>query len=299
MVFSTWDSLFNLLLLIFWIRVWTRDERETIFNPYLAASNRLTGAVLHFLRPAFFMMPERLVSLIAMLFILALRAFVAPRAESGWVLHLGFEWRQAHEAGLTTFLTFTVISFAIFIFKIWGVSLLFLRDDSRTVLSHTYGALQAVSRPFVQVPYPLRPAILLVCGICLTIVLNLVGYPTRLNPYLPPDALAGAVPGLNATLVWRALISALSGWVEVFSAMIQTLVILILGSWIAMFTGSPSISHACRDWTDLLMGPMRRYPVRIGAFDLSPVVYIFILGAIQSLLQGILLQSYIRLLNPT
>lgn len=298
MVFSTWDTLFNLLLLVFWVRVWAHDEREAVFNPYLAAANRLTAGVIHFLRPAFFMMPERLVALIAMLLIFALRAFVAPRAESGWIVHLGFEWRQAHEAGLTTFLAFTLLSFAIFIFKVWGVSLLFLREESRVGLPHTYATLQAISRPFVNVPYALRPAILLVCGIALAVVLNLVGYPTQLNPFRLGDLAGHITPGLNAALFWRALISALSGWVEVFSAMIQTLVVLILGSWIAMFTGAPGIGHACREWTDLLMGPMRRYPVRIGMFDLSPVVYIFILGAIQTLLQGILLQSYIRLLTP-
>jgi uncharacterized protein YggT (Ycf19 family) len=52
---------------------------------------------------------------------------------------------------------------------------------------------------------------------------------------------------------------------------------------------------ACREWTDTLLGPLRRYPLRIGMIDLSPLIYIVVLGLVQGFLHAILLSSYVRI----
>ncbi len=70
---------------------------------------------------------------------------------------------------------------------------------------------------------------------------------------------------------------------------------LIIGSWVAMFTGAHGLMMFCRNWTDTLMGPLRRYPLRIGPLDLTPIVMIFLLEFIHGFLMGILLKSYTKL----
>ena len=62
----------NLLLLLFWVRLWSQPDRELYFNPLLSAPTRLTDRVLDFLRPAL-PLPERLTTLLLLVFLLAFR----------------------------------------------------------------------------------------------------------------------------------------------------------------------------------------------------------------------------------
>ncbi len=298
MDFSTWDSCFNLLLLIFWIRIWTRDERDNLFNPYLASASRLTSSVLHFLRPAFLMLPDRIVAGIAMLLLFFLRAIIAMRPLENWELHLGFEVRQTLQGHFGSYVAFTLLSFALFVFKLWAASLLFLRDGAATSMSQTHAALYAACRPFPAIPHALRPAFLLAFGIALCLAINLLGFPSPQAPYVLPAIPAHPLPeAYSTTMLWRCLISSVSGLVGVLNTIVNGLVILIIGSWIGLLTNSQGISVACRDWSDMLLGPIRRYPLRVGVVDLSPLIFIIALYVIHALLQSLLFNQYLRLVS--
>ncbi len=296
MNFGIWDLFFNLFLLAFWIHFWSPAARATLGNPYLAAMRRMTDAVVRFLRPAFLVLPDRAIAGLAIVILLLLRAFSAPRTDSGWILQLGFEWRQPLETAMGSYLVFTVLSFAIFLFQIWGLTLIFLRTESFYEQGSISSALQAVARPFVNLPYVWRPAVLLGFGMLIAAALIRLGFPTAMTPsaYLEANALWLHSGDWSGALVVRALISALAGWVGLLGILVQLMLILIIASWVGMLTQSPALSLMCRDGINMLLGPLRRYPLRIGMFDLSPIVFIFAIGFVRAFLMNALFQSYIR-----
>ena len=80
----------DLLLLLFWVRLWSLPDKELYFNPLLSAPTRLTDRVLDFLRPVL-PLPGRLTALLLLAFLLAFRAAGLNhfRAEEPWVLTVG------------------------------------------------------------------------------------------------------------------------------------------------------------------------------------------------------------------
>ena len=59
-----------------------------------------------------------------------------------------------------------------------------------------------------------------------------------------------------------------------------------------MFGHSHAIMVFCREWMDLLLGPLRRYPMRLGMLDLTPLIFIILLRLVHSLLMALLWTSY-------
>jgi len=288
MQLGMWDTLFNILLFIFWFRIWNEEERDVTFNPYLAPMGRASDTAVNFLRPVFFTIPPRLIAAIVLVFLIVFRSLgFRAMAESrglSWVLRLGFD-KSVVTPGILSWLVFSFESFAVFLFKIWGFSLLYLHSRRDSFVSHTTGAIHYAARPFTDFKVELRPLILLAYGIVLIFLLNMTGQKTF-----------GLAPWDLATppvLLIRFAISALAGWVSILSIVLSVMVILIIGSWVSMFTGSHSVMFFCKDWMDLILGPLRRYPLRIGMIDLSPLIFFFgIRYLVFPLLIRILLASY-------
>lgn len=299
MAFDTWDTFFNILLLFFWFRLWSRDDRSLFFNPFLAGITRVTDSVFHFLRPAFLGLPARGVAVIAILLLLALRAFAAPRAPAGWLLRIGFELREPHTSQLISFLAFTLLSFAIFLFKLCGLSLLFLRPDSGTDGQRTTSAFHALTQPFTSIPFYLRPPALFVFGIAIGVAVNMAGQPANSPTDAALSAFGSLSPaGISPALIVRCAVSAVAGWVDVLALLVQLMIGLIIGSWVALFTGAPAVAGFCREWTDFLLGPMRRYPLQVGSLDLTPIIFIVLLNVLHNFANGFLFGCYQRLVIP-
>ena len=90
---------FNLLLLLFWIRLWSAPAKEFYFNPFLSGTVKFTDSVLAFLRPVL-NMPEQAAALVVMLFVILFRCSsrrmrISPRMSSS-SLYWGFVdlWRS-------------------------------------------------------------------------------------------------------------------------------------------------------------------------------------------------------------
>lgn len=276
MDFGRWDTLFNFLLLFFWYGMWTSRERQTFFNPFLSPLSRATDAVTRFLQPVFPGVPGRAVCGVAFVVLVIMRALAVPH-NARWALTMGFEAGVANAGDVVSCLVFSVLSFACFLFSLWGLSLIYVHKRDVSSLDQTAGALHFLSRPFTRLQPAVRPWVLWAFGAVLASLVNVTG-----------AASAAAQDGL----VLRSAVSALAGWVQVLG-IVQGLVILtILGSWLSMFTGSQGIMFPCRSWLDMLIGPLRRYPIRIGMLDLSPLVFLIGLGFLQMLLLALLQASY-------
>jgi len=245
---------------------------------------------VNFLRPAFFAMPVRLIALIALIFLLVFRGFifqgVGIARGNSWMLRLGFEHAVA-DVGILSHIAFSFQSFAIFLFKIWSLSLIYVRTGRGISSSHTTETLRHLSRPFTDFRTEVRPFILLVYGMLLVLLLNLTG---RVVPGLIEWQSGG-----HRSVFLEYGISVLAGWLDILPIMRSLMMFLIIGSLVSMFTGSHGLMFFCREWMDFFLGPLRRYPIRVGVFDLTPIIFFIAVQFIYGFLKGILIRSYLAL----
>ena len=296
MRFGTWDILFNILLLLFWFRIWSAEERNVFFNPYLAPLGRVSESAVNFLRPVFFGMRVRQIAAVALVFLIFFRSIifhgVAGSHDASWVLRLGFE-RQIDTGSFISCLIFSFLSFGVFLFKLWGISLVFVRTASSASFDHTTGTLYYLSRPFPNVRPKLRPVLLLAFGMLLAFLLDLAGVPKLVPQTIALPVMINWTDSPFLVNLLKLAISALAGWVDLLLVIQTFLILLIIGSWISMFMASRGIMFFCREWMDMILGPLRRHPIRIGMFDLTPLIFILAIQFfIYPLLKGILFASY-------
>jgi uncharacterized protein YggT (Ycf19 family) len=274
MDFSGWDYLFNLLIAVFWFGAWGMDSRYAYFNSYLRPIHVRFESLFAFLRPALLNAPERLVALIFVLVLVVLRALVAPRTATwGLVLGIGPAGVSVPFPGdpWTVALAWSCLSVGLFFFKFWSLSCLYL-GFTRRPEGQVQTALQALAAPFSWVHPAARPLVLLVSGVGLGVLL------LRMGISQPVNLLAGAKALLAVVAAWAALLDILR-WV---------VLVVIVGHWIGMGTGAQNLGWMCAEWLDHLLGPLRRYPVRIGMFDITPLIFFFGLGLIQFVLLHVL-----------
>lgn len=299
MNFGNTDLFFNLLVLGFWFPIWLRaQDRLLFFNAHLALLNRLPAFVLRLVHPALPRLPERAVLGIIIIVLLILHAQTAPAGF--WSLGFGFSTLQLPvQTGLGASLTISLLSFAAFLFRLWAISTLYLAlaagraDEQYLPPRSAAAALSAIAAPFTRLPAAWRPAALFAFGltVCMLAVYALdahvatVGLATGASAVAPTPTTAGIV---------KCALMTLSGWTDILLVVQQAMIFLIIGSLVATLTGSMTLMMLFREWIDLLLGPLRHYPFRIGMLDLTPWLFLFLVYYIHVFINGLLLSSFYR-----
>ncbi len=286
MKFGLWDLLINILLFSLWVPLWKSDERQSFFNAYIGAADRAGSIILDFIEPVFFGMSRRRIASLALAFLLLFRAVlyrgIATSPQTHWVTVFGAVGGYARPGSLGSFITFSLISFGKFLFLLWGLSLIYGRSKSRASSGHAQEALIAFSRPFTFFKPEIRPFLLLAFGVALSAAL------LRNGMFIGSGAQETEAAGGG---IMKLIVSAMVAWTDCLGVLLHLVIGLIIGSWVSMFTGSPGLASLCREWLDLFLGPARRFPLRIGMFDLAPIIFFFAVQFIYALLRGILLWS--------
>ena len=296
MTFETIDLIFNVILFLFWIRIWGRQDRLAFFNPYILALGRLPLAAINMLQPAFRRLPERVVAILIFVLLIVLRALAGPQDTGLWHITMGFaSMSLPPEAGPGSYVLFSLLSFAAFLFRVWGLSILYLAFASIPPAQQTGAALHFMSMPFTRINQTWRPAVLLGVGMVIGL-LAVIGLHTAIT-VIGVRASGPLIAGdLSSRTFVQTFLMACSGWTDILLVMQQFMIIFIIGSIISMLTGSGSVSFLCREWIDFLLGPLRNYPLRIGMFDLTPWIFIFLVFYAHGFLNAMLLRSFYRLL---
>jgi len=295
---SSWflDTLGNAAILLFWYRIWTDEDRAALFNPYLGPIHRFSRKALDFVRPVLFGLPDRAVALVAALFLLVFRGAImlgtAGPERSGWPLRFGFEAAAVTGGGFLAHLLVSALSFAMLLFKLWGFTLLYAWGRGARGYDNAGQTIHHASRPFSLLRPDLKPLALLALGVLLAWSVNVSGAPLPASAGAAADWGRAPVPAL----AFRFAVSALREWIDILPIIRSLFILLIIGSWVSMFAGGGALMYACREWLDMLLGPARRYPLRIGMLDLTPLLMIFALQIVHRLLTQLLLHSYERLL---
>lgn len=299
MSFGPIDLLFNMVVMLFWFRLWNRDPRMAALNPYLSGLVTFSQPVLDLFRALFRSWTGRNAALTTWLILILFRALALPSVnpngiQEAWALRVGFEAITpitCANRGLILFIVFSVLSFAIFLFQVWGFALLFLKGYRRgQPTDRATEFLYAIARPFSDVRPQLRPWILLGYGTAVVAMMNLTA--RGWVPELPGSVMDAALLSL------RCAVAAVAGAVDLLLVLQSLLIVLIIGSWVVVFTEVEALMIICKEWLDFLLGPFRRFPIHIGPVDLTPIIAFFALGIVHWLVNGwVLAGLYIYLRN--
>ena len=287
-------TLFNAFLFLFWFRIWVSDSRDTFFNRYLAPIAQTTDKITNFLSPAFFGASQRTIALSSFVFLIVLRGMALP-ADSDWSVMIGIE-RGVDSSNLVGCMTFSLLSFLVFVFKIYCVSVMYAQSG-RTTGNHAAGAMSNLSQPFTLIKAELRPAVLLAIGMTLVALVDTFGT-TDFTPQHAGYSADCIIDWNNSpiplNLVKIALVT-LAGWVQVLGVLARTVFFLVVLSWIASFTHSTPIRTFASEWISLLLGPLSKRPIIIGTLDLTPIAFSFVVMFIHSVLLNVITNSLDKL----
>ena len=264
----------DLLLLLFWVRLWSLPDKELYFNPLLSAPTRLTDRVLDFLRPAL-PLPGRLTALLLLAFLLAFRAVALTyfRAEETWSLTIGTIYNFApRTSGVHGALIFSALHFLFFIARYWGVYVLIqiltpaLRRDRAAEAFHFAALPLALLQRWAQI------LLLLVVHGVLVYELTLVGAGTvqalpgiAAHPLAPPVAAAA-----SDRLLYLGCLSLLSV-ADLLMMAWQLMFALLVGSFAAALLQNAALNAICNEGVATMLGTRKR--LIVGFLDLTPLLY--------------------------
>jgi uncharacterized protein YggT (Ycf19 family) len=285
MTLESVDLLFNLIVMLFWVRLWNPDPGVCRCNPYLEGAANVTQPVMDIFRGRTRGRAPFWTALVPWLALIIFRGIALPWAgtdqiRQSWVLGLGFEYlcpAQTLSLSALTWILFSFLSFAIFLFKAWGLCLLLLRGSRGAASSDpVVGFVYSVAKPFSAARPLQRAGVLFGYGLLLTMI------PQILQP-------GGAALGTSASAVGlrlaQALTSVAAGVADLLLPLQTLMMILIVGSWVAMFGGG-ALMYRCQEWLNFLLIPFQRFPLRIGPLDLTPLLAFAVFGFLHWLLNG-------------
>jgi len=298
MPFSAIELFVNLLFLPLWVCVWIRNEIDFNVNPYGAALIGVSRPFLSFVGPVFGRLPRWLVALAALGMCLLVRALVyAALLGEGlgrlWCLRVGFEAFRMAGGGLIRYLACSVLSFALFLFSLWGLFLVFAGLAGRRQYGEAWVFLRRVCRPLSKLAWTPAAVVLVVVGALIAALLDLLGEPALAEPVVDVGRVSVRSGGLN---LGAYVLLSLSSWANVLLILRGILIVLIIGSLVGAFTGSHGMVAVCREWLELVLYPLRRFRLQLGIIDLAPLVALVFVNLSYALLNYVLWHGYLAVL---
>ena len=280
-----WDGLFNVVLLLLWFRTWTYEDRYLYFNPYLASLTRISNSILKVLQPLFFKTTPRMIPGFAIALVIIFRTVILASG-APMKLAAGFEVAIPITSSILSCLIFSITSFLLFIFMLWSIALIYIRPGMNSPSNHTGNAIATLARPFTDIKPEWRPLALFIFGSILAAGVALGG-----------EAKGGSMlfGGPTTVIMAKLAISSLACFANILFYIHSFTVLLIIGSLVSAFTASQNLMTFCQEWLNFFMGALRRYPIRIGMFDLTPLLFIFALQFVHNQIMKIILELYSRL----
>ena len=282
---SNLHIIFNTLILLFWVRVWSAPANEFYFNPFLSGTVRLTDSVIAFLRPAL-RLPEQAAALLVLLFFGAFKTLLLGRLGDTWTLTIGavfhFAPPSASDLWWPHFL-YSALDAALFFVRFWTVFFLVEAISGQPRASRAAEAFAYFARPFSRLPFALQPVALLALHGLLALALSRTGVLT--------EAMAGQAADVDKTAASPFLTGPLfaqllkTGWLAVLSLadglalLTQALFILILGNLAAAILQIGSVTVICHEAVEMLLGRFARNRGVTGmGLDFTPLIFFFVVS---------------------
>lgn len=280
----------SFLILILFLRLWLLDWHDIAFNPYLGPPARLADRILDFLRPLFFSLSSRFAVALALLLLIALRGVLFFNTRHAWRISIGaaLAIRDINQDSLVACLVFSLAAMLRFLARVWALAWLLQWLNRGRSRSDAADAVQWAALPVSSFPPGWRLAAIFGVNMLMVALLFLAGTATPL---------AGAAGELQVTglewaagpvrALWRVALLSVAAMLDVLMLAHSLILICLLFSLAGLVVGSPVIQFRAREWMQLVLGRLARYPVVIGPLDLTPLLYFLLLPI-----------AYAILLNP-
>lgn len=279
--------LFNIVLLLFWVRLWAAPDKEFYFNPFLSGTVRLTDTILAFLRPVLFL-PEQAAALALILFTVVFKTLLMARLNIVWELTFGLDFRytpSATDSSWGLLLLFSAYHFASFLLKFWCVYLLVKFITPAHRVTRATEALDFFARPFSRLPLLAQPFVLILLQVVLAFAVSRTGVLNVVNPLSQETKTIAVSPFLSGPLFAQLL---KTGWLaalamaDSLALLIRALFVLIIGNLGAAVFQSQGALILCNEGIELLMGRFaRNRATTLGmGIDFTPLIFFFVVDMV-------------------
>ena len=285
-------SITNILFLVLWVGIWQKISRDTFFNPYIAAISSLNRRVTNFIQPVLPWFNEHLRATAALLFMLVFRGFlifhtkdtleVAIQNESpaGALFSVVYNADSIMQCQAYSFLSFAWIIFSISVLGL--LYRLLYRDAKQYQLIQALGSLSA---PGADASPAFRGIQIFIAGCLLVYISAALG--TAEGVVYPGTTAANYTP--------RLLLASVAMIVNSLNTLFYILIGAIILSFAGAFTQRRVLMKMGHDIVTFLLGPLRKWRLVVGTFDLSPLIFFVGLSIAQGTLFYIILMLSAKL----
>ena len=279
------ELVFQLYFILFLVRLSVPDTGQMAFNRMYRFVVRLTDPVLKFLRKG---LPDRwgsLTPLLALILIILIQGVLYGNSSAAArSLNPGLEqwWFNSQKPfwGVAKSLAF----YLIFLYRFYAFFLLIALFSP---LMTSPDQLSRLVRKVV-IPRELGKSGLLVLAACFTLALALLRILYQAGGLVRPVIPVAVIPA-------AAVFSSVACLLPLIQVFITLIVIRAIFSWFASAPGMGLTSDWLEFLTEPFVRPFRRMGLRVGRWDLSPLVAIFALYIARLLLTYFISQLYLLL----
>lgn len=290
----------NLVFIVLWIGFWrSTAESDSFFNPYVMYLRQLSNRITDFLKPILPWFDSRSRAMIALLFLLVFRAsllyntsgpisltltssVVDSSALGGGATELRLYAALFDQTSFLACIGYSLLSFLYTLFVVFVIHFIYGLFPERRDILPVSQTLEAICGPRVPRSHALRAIQVIVLGCCLVLLASRWGTPMPGGIYpganasvahdgANADATAAAMPVLRLLLATAATI------VGAIEKLYGILITLIITSLVAALTGRIGLLKTIHHLISFLLGPLSKRPFRFGGFDLSPIIFLFLL----------------------
>ena len=300
--------LFDLALLMLWLRLLPQRSAKVFHNPYVAAVIGWVDRGVGFLRMALPILSPYAAAALAFVFLLAFRGIATVGLKLD-VLELVGVW--TFKARLTTpslGIAFSLISFGLLLHRLWTMDWLLslLRPHGRNRAGQAFSALCSPLSHFSFIP---RGVFLLAFGGVLATLLFSIGIPAPLInaqtlPAMPDNgALQGAAHSLQSISAHVAEMQEVTfglfwvlgamAMVDALTFAVNALILCFLLAIVGALFKSPVLGALGAEGSQHIIEGVFRKPVRWGAFNVAPILFLLLF----SFSRGILMTGLMYVLR--
>lgn len=280
MIQASLIGLSNVLFLLLFVRLWFQTSADLPDNPFLAPPLRWTERLIAYVRPALFFLPSHLIIFAFLLFLLVLRGALFFQSPLGWRLVVGATLliRDIETHSLRSCLLFSLTSGLQFVALCWNLSLLVEWVGGRERFeTPAREALRILTYPFSVFPLRARIVAAVLVNALVVVLLNTAGSPVAISlrgQSLPVYTLDWGA-SVSLALVRLALLTP-AAMLDTVMLAHQLMVLLILTGLVSALLGNAALRGATDAWVALLLGRFGRQRILVGAWDLTPLVFLLL-----------------------
>ncbi len=278
---------FTVVLLLFWVRLWSAPANEFYFNPFLSGTVRLTDVVFAYLRPVL-NLPERGACLILLFAVFTFKTLLAGRFGFTWTFTIGstYIFTSPSVAGVwKPHFLFSALHAVLFLVRLWSVYFIVRLISDRGRNTRATEAFAYFARPFSRLPLLAQPVMLLAINVALAFLLARhaslgTASLTGRTAVAVSDSPFVTGPLIVQTLktAWLAALSCADG----LALLTRALLFAIIGNFGAAILQAHGAALICHEAVELLLGRFARNRAAAAGLDFTPLLFFFVVNVLYS-----------------